>query len=902
VNGDGKPDLIVANECSVADYPHCPDNGVLGVLVGNGDGTFQAAQSYSFGGLGAVSVIAEDLNGDGYVDLLVSSGSSVNILFGTGNGSFQPSAQIFASGGSIAVADVNGDGKLDILVVTPSTPTLNSTTSPSGTVNVLEGDGHGAFSLAQSFAAPVNGSIVIADVNGDGKPDLVVGAICSGCGNSGVGVFLGNGDGTFQPVRSYASSGADNVSVAVADLNGDGKLDIAVTNQCVNGFDCSASSIGVLLGNGDGTFRAAMTYQVAGLQFANVAAAVDLNGDGKLDLVFVDRDGSTGSTSGIIVYLGNGDGTFGPEQTYSSGGYMTNSLVVADFNNDGKPDIVLANLCAANNAQCASSSDGSEIAILLGNGDGTFQPAKTYNPGGSGTSSIAVADVNADGKLDVVVTNQGPNSFAVLLGNGDGTFQTANSFPSGGIDPISVAVADVNGDGKPDVLVSNFCADSTCQSNGLISVQLGDGKGGFTPFQSYSSGGNRTETLAVADFNRDGKLDIVVGNLCGPPPCALNGPIGVLDILLGNGDGTFQAASAIAMLPYAGGTGGQFAVADINGDGKLDIAAGLSGILLLGNGDGTFQTPLDLVAPGPGIVAADFNADGKMDLAIAVGNVVVLLNNTLTPDTTSLISSGTPTVVGQSVTFTATVTPMGSGTPGGTVTFKDGSTVLGTSPLSAGVAAFTTSALAVGAHSITASYAGNSNFAASVSTAFTQTVNAAPDFTISATPVTQALSPGQNTSFMLTVTPLNGSTQSITISCTGAPAKAACNPVTSVVILNGTSGSTVLINLTTTASSAFYPRGPANFPILRVWSFALAGILGGLTICFSVRAGQRAKYAFMYLLLIVLAGSGAGCGTRSGSQGIPGTPAGSYTLTITGTTGTGASVQSHSMPVTLVVN
>jgi hypothetical protein len=311
--------------------------------------------------------------------------------------------------------------------------------------------------------------------------------------------------------------------VSVADLDGDGKLDIAVTNQCVNGGDCSASSIGVLLGNGDGTFHAANTYQGGGFQAAGAATAIDLNGDGKLDLVFVDSDGVAGSSGGVMVFLGNGDGTFGPAQSYSSGGYQTKSLVVADVNNDGKPDLVLVNVCAANNAACGTRTDGSEVAILLGNGDGTFQTAKTYNPGGSGSSSIAVADVNGDGNPDLVVTNGNSNSFAVLLGNGDGTFQTATSFVSGGNDPFSVAVADVNGDGKPDVLLLNFCAVSTCQTNGLISVQLGDGNGGFTPFQSYSTGGNRAGALAIADFNRDGKLDIVVNNQCAPGPCALTG-------------------------------------------------------------------------------------------------------------------------------------------------------------------------------------------------------------------------------------------------------------------------------------------------------------------------------------------------------------------------------------------
>jgi hypothetical protein len=380
----------------------------------------------------------------------------------------------YGSGGleasSVAVADVNGDGKPDLLVTNSC-----GEDCAQGRVDVLLGNGDGTFQPAVSYASggSIPYSVAVADVNGDGKPDLVV-ANCgpigintcaSGEGNSLVGVLLGNGDGTFQPVVTYDSGGQGSGSfgsVVVADVNGDGKGDVLVA-ICVGG--CSpGGAVGVLLGNGDGTFQPSKINNVA--DYAEWVAAEDVNGDGKPDLLVAGNDT-------VSVLLGNGDGSFQPAVSYHEpGGIGSNAVAAADVNGDGKPDLLVANTC--NNVSCTSGS----VGVLLGNGDGTFQAAVSYDTGGTGARPIEIADVNGDGKSDLLVANSFYSTVGVLLGNDDGTFQAAMIYSSGGYLATSLAAADVNGDGSPDLLVANFCiSKNNCTGEGLVGVLLNN-----TPF------------------------------------------------------------------------------------------------------------------------------------------------------------------------------------------------------------------------------------------------------------------------------------------------------------------------------------------------------------------------------------------------------------------------------------
>jgi hypothetical protein len=357
---------------------------------------------------------------------------------------------------------------------------------------------------------------------------------------SAVGSHLGKGDGTFpQAARTYPSPGH---GMAVGDFNGDGILDLAGTDS-------------LLLGNGDGTFQSPLTRDAG--SGPNSVAVGDFNGDGKLDLVttnylvYVDRHGGRVVENDIRVYLGNGNGTFQMAKTYAipPADSEPNFVVVGDFNGDGIPDLAVAN--------------GYGVSILLGNGDGTFQAAKNTTIA-TITAYLAVGDFNGDGHLDLAVASRG--SLSVLLGNGDGTFQSAVSYTAG-VNPVSVAVGDFNGDGSPDLAVANL-GTGPSNTDGSVTVLLGNGDGTFRPAQSYAAS-NGPNSIVAADFNGDGILDLATSGYTS----------GYVSVLLGNGDGSFQAAQNYPVAP--GWL--SLVVGDFNGDGFPDLAANSDAAVILLN-------------------------------------------------------------------------------------------------------------------------------------------------------------------------------------------------------------------------------------------------------------------------------------------------------------------------------
>jgi VCBS repeat-containing protein len=318
----------------------------------------------------------------------------------------------------VAIGDMNGDGRPDLAVANYD----------DNNVSVLLGTGNGTFGIATNFSVGANPRTVgVGDLNGDGRLDLVAASSISDT----VSVLLGNGDGTFQTQTTY-STGSSPIELAIGDLNGDGRLDLVLANS-------GGSDVSVLLGNGNGTFGAATNF-AAGTNPRSVAIA-DLNGDGRPDLAVANQN-----SDNVSVLLGNGDGTFSPATNFAaaSGGGLPFSVAIGDINGDGKSDLAIA----------LFASD--YVWVQLGNGDGTFQSGTPIgNAGQAGLFSVALGDLDGDGKLDLAVTNINSHTVSARLGNGDGTF-AAPTILATGTSPTIVQMADLNGDGALDLAVANL--------------------------------------------------------------------------------------------------------------------------------------------------------------------------------------------------------------------------------------------------------------------------------------------------------------------------------------------------------------------------------------------------------------------------------------------------------------
>lgn len=538
-----------------------------------------------------------------------------------------------------------------------------------------------SFAPAVPYGSGGNGgnSVVVADLNGDGIPDLVVADWCTSiCPNGNVGVLLGNGNGTFQAAASYASGGQYADAIAVKDVNGDGKLDLIVGNcGSVQGNICvgGMGGVGVLLGKGDGTFNAATAYSPT--YGVSAVEAADVNGDGKIDLVIATNCTSGTSYTGCVgVLSGNGDGTFASAVTYLSGAYSPGAIAVADLNGDGKPDVVVAH-CGISNCSTGTGN----IGVLLNNGDGTFSAGVVYGANGVFSDGIAIADVNGDGKPDVVVANSSTSTtvnagdVAVLLGNGDGSFQGAVAYPSGGYGTASVAVADVNGDGKLDLVVAN-CSESTgaCTDNVSgsvgVGVLLGNGDGTFQTVVNYASGGTTPFGVAVADLNGDSKPDIVTAN-CAGASCGLAG-LGTVGVLLNTSLGGTTTVLTSSANPTDFGAAVTFtATVTSSFKGPLTGTVNfLNGTTNIGtstlNSSGVATLSTSTLAAGSASITASYSGDA---------NFVPSTSNVLTLNVQNFTLSASPKTVtisspGQTGSTTITVSTSGNLDPGSVSNFS----------------------------------------------------------------------------------------------------------------------------------------------------------------------------------------------------------------------------------------
>jgi hypothetical protein len=624
-NGDGKLDWVVVN---------AGDNS-LDLYLGNGDGTAQLPVIVQLLGQSPVAVAAADLNGDAKLDLVVAESDSqtVGVLFGNGDGTFQPEVEIALPVVplAVAIADLNGDGHPDLLVGVAATEAhLNYFAA-------LLNNGSGQFGSPIFAPNPTPNEFVdadefsVADVNGDGIPDvLVTGANAEG---TVVQMFLGQGDGTFTAGELVDNSnGADRdvTNAVLVDVNGDGCADVVDVD--------TIALVHIFPGDCKGNFDQT-NFQVYGVGDIGFGLAVaDLNGDGQPDIIVGGVPGGPGGGFGtetgdtVTVRFSTGNGHFGPAQVYRGDPGMF-ALTVADLHGNGHPDVITAN------------QDANTTTVYVNNGSGNFGPPQggydgfeegtPTSPTNAPDSPFMVADINGDDKPDLALIEFGDGfggdvNLAVMLNQGNGQFSTPIlSAAFGPITALNVGdfvFADFRKTGQPDFLAEIF--DDTGASSPKLVYAQNTGNGQFGPPVSIpfaTQGDFGLGAIGVGDFNKDGNLDFAVTTATGP-----TGNPDQLTVYLGHGDGTFTQSYQVNFGSVLGNISpwpqGLW-VGDANGDGKQDIyvwlydnvfgpgaPGGRDLFQFLGNGDGTFQPAQKVLQNLSAMTMVDLNHDGRPDV------------------------------------------------------------------------------------------------------------------------------------------------------------------------------------------------------------------------------------------------------------------------------------------------
>ncbi len=518
-NKDGIPDIAVVNR----------DTNNVSVLLGTSGGGYAAAVNYAVGELPS-TIVAADLAGTGNLDLVTACETydQVVVLPGVGDGTFGEGKTLGLVSGSkprgLAVADVNHDGKPDIITAD----------SASNTVTVLVAKGNYAYADPARFGVGAGPRWLLAqDVNGDGAPDLIT----VNRDSNSVSLLLNAGASFGAPIN--LDCGTSPRMAVLADFTGDGKADLLVSNA----------------GSGDFSLLA-------------------------------------GQGSGFAA------------ETRINLGYLPTRVVAADFNHDGTMDI------AAILFETTDSSALGVVAVLAGDGGGGFAAPLFFGACSQGYG-LAAADVNGDAKIDLVVADAGNATVSVLHGRGNGRFESDQRFPVGP-NPSEAVIEDFNKDGKADLAVGNLDANN-------VVIMLGDGTGQFAAQPAPLALSGKPRAIAVGDLNADGRADLVVGTL----------GTQTLAVFLGQGNGHFTPTAGVPVLP----TGSAYipevrslALGDMNGDGILDIVTGNSGSdsisVLLGDGTGKFGAPIHFtgISYPLALTLADLNHDGKLDVVCVSTN------------------------------------------------------------------------------------------------------------------------------------------------------------------------------------------------------------------------------------------------------------------------------------------
>jgi hypothetical protein len=609
-NGDGKLDILATGQ----------QNQEAWMLLGNGDGTFQAPpnadgvpqapQAFSLAPTGTnngtwFGAVAGDFTGNGILDVATADGASqdVAVFLGRGDGTFQAPIHVpvptqltaqasntnVISTEQLVAGDFTGDGHTDLATLTVQRQ-WGYNVHDQGEITILKGNGDGTFhALPQTFTTQTssNGRTLVAgDFNEDGHTDLAL-----GLDSGDVQLFFGKGDGTFgSPSLVTVDPGQAILVMHALDFNQDGHTDLAIGDM--------SSQIQVLFGHGDGTFSPGVApFWVS--QYPYDLAAADLNGDGHLDFV-----AATGAN--FWIRINRGDNTFPNERPSNTkgDGYFFDPQAV-DLNNDGIPDLVALN--------------GQQVSVMLGQGNGSFGTEARYNvlPGnvnGYFEYPLSVVDFNGDGRPDLLFGsfsadyshyNVTLNAMFLLLGRGDGTFAPAQEIDLGALPPGTgwnyneVIVGDFNGDGRPDVLVNNNrevydpsapVPGTPLEISNTVWIYYSRPDGTLGPpqliFHEASKTQDRLITFYPGDYNGDGKLDLLLYNsrwhlypnqFQGQTYWFWSKDPDDMSLMLQRPDGTFAPDQPVQLAPppsWAYYTSySSIMTGDFNHDGRTDVAA-----------------------------------------------------------------------------------------------------------------------------------------------------------------------------------------------------------------------------------------------------------------------------------------------------------------------------------------